>query len=144
MAEIFSACANDKSDSAVPYEIGELKIKDQRYPQDFGGAGVFETGYLSGAILDIKIACIPNAIKSKVADYNYSKLEVGGEKAFEEFLNMPGFEKTKYISFLHNNFQYTISEYVYISPSDKGKDQNLRNKYEKTFNGIISSFKFVK
>lgn len=142
--QILLECKNDKSDTAPVYEIGRFRFKSQRYPQGFGDMGNFMAGFPSGAILDITVSCLPDNIKDKIADYSYSNLEVGGAKAFEAFLNLPEFGKTKYLSFIHNNFQYKISEYIYISPNDKGNNENRsRENYADIFNKIISSFKFI-
>ncbi|MGA2418415.1 MAG: hypothetical protein ABSF55_04240 [Candidatus Staskawiczbacteria bacterium] len=141
--QLLTECKSDGSSQSSVYEIGAFRFKDQKYPQDFGISGSFPAGFPSGAILEIAIDCIPGSIKSKVINYNYGNLKIGGEKAFDEFLNLPVFGKTEYLSFSHNNFQYKISEYVYVSPADKIKsEEKIRENYAKIFNEIISSFKF--
>jgi hypothetical protein len=142
--QLLEQCKNDSSKDASDYQIGDFRFKDQNYPQNFGGpAGYSLAGLSSGAILDISIDCIPDGIKDKVIHYNYSSLKTGGEKTFEYFMDLPDFGKTKCLSFFHNNLRYKINEYVYISPADKGKNENdLRNNYAEIFNKIISSFKF--
>ena len=144
ISQLLSECKNDTL-GASAYEIGAVKFEDQKYPDDFGATGNFPAGFKSGGILQITVNCIPNSAKNKIINYSYGNLEVGGEKAFDAFLNSLGFGNTKYISFSHDNYQYKVSEYVYISPTDKGKvgDQIINNETA-AFNTIISSFKFVK
>lgn len=149
ITQLLTECKNDKSNKASAYEIGVFRFKDQRYPQDFGISGYFPADLPSGAILEITVNCIPDSIKSKIGNYISGNLKVAGEKTFEEFLNLPEFGKTKYLSFLHDNFQYRVSEFVYISPSDKSdpkgdSKERLRENYVKAFDKIISSFKFTK
>jgi hypothetical protein len=122
--------------------VGEFRFKDQRYPADFGQAQKFPVGSRSGAILDITVNCVPDGAKNKLANYSYGNLKIGGEKAFEEFLGLIGFGQTKYMAFLHNNLQYTASEYVYVSPADKASEQKIRDNYTAVFNKIVSSFSF--
>jgi len=144
IAQLLVECKNDKSSGTSYYEIGRFRFKNQKYPYGFGDAGNFATGFPSGAIMDITVDCLPNGIKDKATYYNYINLKTGGEKTFEEFLDLAGFGKTKYLSFLHNNFQYKINEYVYVSPEDKKNEVEIRNSYTGVFNKIISSFKFTK
>jgi hypothetical protein len=147
IAQLLSECRNDKSSQASIYEIGRFRFESQKYPQGFGDAGNLPSGFSSGAILDVTVNCIPVALQNKFIDYSYSNLKIGGEKAFSEFLNSLVFGSTKYLSIFHNNLQYKINEYVYVSPADKSKGQNkeasLRSGYSKAFDGIISSFKFT-
>jgi hypothetical protein len=142
--QLLEQCNNDKSEKASVYQLGEFRFKDQKYPQNLGLSGFFPAGLASGAILEIAIDCIPEGIKNKVVDYNYTNLKIGGEKTFESYINLPEFGKTKCLSLFHNNLRYKISEYVYISPTGKGNnEETIRQKYADTFNGIISSFKFL-
>ena len=131
ITKILQECKNDKSNSASVYEIGAFRFENQRYPEDFGDPGYFPSGLSSGVILDVKVNCIPQGIKNKIINS-------------EEFLNLSGFGKTKQIYFLHNNFQYKISELVYISPNDKKNEEKLRQDYVILSDKIISSFNFVK
>jgi len=147
IAQLLAQCKNDKSNTSSAYEIGGFRFEDQRYPDDFVGLGVvnsdhFPTGLSSGAVLEIRINCIPDSVKNQWAIPMLSDLKVAGEKAFEDFLNSPEFGKAGHIFFYHNNFQYMVSQYVYISPGDKGNENKLRQNYAATFNKIISSFEF--
>lgn len=144
ITQLLAACKNDKSDKTSVYEIGAFRFKDQRYPQDLGVSGFFPPDLPSGVILEITVNCIPDGIKSKIINYSYGNSKIGGEKTFEETLNLSGFGETRQISFLHNNFQYKISELVYISSGDKNNEEKLKANYAGAFNKIISSFNFVK
>jgi len=143
IGQLLDQCKNEKS-NPFPLEVGAFRFKDQKYPQGFGETGNFTTNLPSGAILQAVVYCIPSGAKDGIVNYIYGNLQIGGEKAFAAFLNLLGFGKTKYISFYHGNFQYKISEYVYVSPADKTKDKEIRTKYSGIFDEIISSFKFVK
>ncbi|MGD0576476.1 MAG: hypothetical protein ABSA74_00160 [Candidatus Staskawiczbacteria bacterium] len=143
ITQILQQCKKDGLKGASSYEIGAFRFQDQKYPEGFGNAGYLPAGLPTGAIFQITVSCIPDSIKNKIINYSYGNLKIGGEKAFGAFLNLLGFGKTKYISFYHNNFQYKISEYVYISPADKNKNEaSIQNSYAQMFNKIISSFKF--
>ena len=140
-----SECKNDKSGKPTSYGIGVFRFKDQGYPQDFEVSALSNApdGLPSGGVFEITVSCISDG-KNKMTDYSYGNSEVGGEKANAEFLDLPAFGKTKYISFMHNGFQYKIGEYIYISQSDKSNEGNLRQRYAREFDKIVSSFKFVK
>lgn len=142
IAQALLGCKNDKQGSSSAYEMGAFRFKDQKYPQNFGDMGIFPAGFKTGAILQVTVNCIPDVIKNKITSYSFGNLKVGGEKSVEGVLNLFGFGNTKYISFFHGGLQYEISEYVYIAPSDKGKETDIRKNYTETFNEIISSFKF--
>ena len=136
-------CSKEDADNASSYQIGAFRFKDQEYPNNFGTLGYFPENAPTGAIIEVAVNCVPDYMKNKVSGYGYSDLKIGGEKVAEEFLNMIGFGKTKYLSFFHNSIGYKISEHVYISPQDKNIDEaSVRNGYDKVFEGIISSFKF--
>ena len=145
ISKVLQQCADDTgSVSNTSYEVGVFKFEDQKYPDDFGELGYFPDNAKSGAILEVKINCIPKNIKDKNI-YDTSKLNVGGEIASQNYLNLVGFGKTKSFFLLHDNLQYQISEYIYISPQDKNKDEaNIRDDYNNKFDKIISTFKFVK
>lgn len=143
ISKLLTDCKNDKLNESSVYEVGRFRFKNQRYPQGFGDIGNFPTGFPSGAILDITVNCVPDHISNKNINSVYGNSKIDGEKTFEAFLNLIGLGKTKYLSFFHNNFQYRISEYSYISPVNTDEKEKLRNGYSETFNEIISSFKFV-
>ena len=144
ISQILLQCKND-SKGESSYKIGDFKFKDRKYPQDFGLWGIFRPDLSSGAIMEFSISCISDLAKNKISDYAEGNLEIANKKALEEFLNLPGFGDTKFISFLNNNLQFKIGEYIYVSPSDAGKnDTVIREKYSEMFDKIISSFKFVK
>lgn len=143
IVQFLSQCENDKSLNAPLYEIGAFRFEDKKYPQDFGDGGFLAEDLPSGAILEITISCVPENVRKQNEEYA-SGILVAGESAFESFLNSSEFGKTAQTSFIHNNFQYKIKEYVYISPSDEGSlGENLRKAYARAFDKIISSFKFV-
>ena len=143
VGQLIVECQNNKSSESSVYEIGSFRFKDQKYPLDFGNTLPPLAGFPSGAILNISVSCMPDVIKSEI--YNFGNLSVGGEKASEQFLNLSGFGKTKFISFFHKNLQYKIFEYVYISPEDKGANEGkIRESYGEKFDKIISDFKFTK
>lgn len=144
IAQILSECKNNKSDGSPTYEIGRFRFTDQKYPQGFGDTGYFPAGFLSGAILDVTINCIPDDMKDQLVDYKYGNLEIGGAKAFGAFVDLLGIGRARYLSFLHNNLQYRISEFTYVSSDDGAGEVKLRQNYTGIFNKILSSFKFIK
>ncbi len=144
IGHILTECQNDKSAIASSYEIGRFRLESQKYPQGFGDAGYFTTGFPSGAILDIKINCIPPGIADKTINYDFSNFRIGGEKAFEQFLDLPKLGRTKYVSFLHQGFQYVISGYSYIQPANSEASGGLQKNYIATMEKIISSLNFPK
>jgi hypothetical protein len=144
VGKILAECKNDKLDGTSVYEIGRFRFESQVYPPGSVDTGSFSGGFPSGVILDIKVGCIPDGMDGKILSGNYGNLQVGGEKAFGAFINILGIGETKSISLLHNNLQYRISEYTYISSTDKSSEENLRGNYSGKFDGIISSFKFTK
>lgn len=145
LSRIFNECQNNTADEAVPYEVGAFRFKDQKFLEGFEYSINQSGNYPSGAILNITVSCVPTKIKEKLADYGYGNLEIGGEKALSGVLNFIGSEKAKYLSLMHGNLQYRFNEYVYISPDDKGANEDrIRKNYEDEFNKIISSIKFVK
>lgn len=134
IAEILAECKKDVSGQAHSYEVGRFIFKDKKYPQDFGEKGNFPAGLPSGGILDIAINCIPDAL---IKDFSE-------EEIFSEFLDLPGFGITKYLSFFHDNLQYSIKEYVYIPPAEKMNENSLRKKYAEIYDRILSSFKLTR
>ena len=142
VAQLLDDCQNNKIDGTSAYEIGAFRLKDRAFLQNPGDA----TGsYPSGAILSISINCVPGNSKNRILDYDYGNLLIGGERALSGVLNFLGFGKTEFLYFFHNGLQYRLSEYIYISPADKGKNEaGLRKNYASIFDGIISSFKFTK
>jgi hypothetical protein len=141
---LITRCINDKTSLASPYQIGAFRFKDYKFPQNLGVSGYFPDNIPTGAILEVTINCMPNYEENKPANYGYSNLKIGGAKAVQEFINLTGFGKTKYLSFFYKNIWYQITEYVYVSPEDKNnKEANIRDSYNNVFNKIISSFKFV-
>lgn len=142
--QLLTECKNDNLDEGNVYKLGVLRFKDQKYFSDFE-TGQFTDSDPTGAVLEVVINCISNNSNNENYNYNFSNLKIAGETAIENYSNLLGFGKTKYVTFLHNNFQYKISEYVYISSQDKIKNEaGIRSAYNKVFNEIISSFKFTK
>ncbi|MCX6721130.1 MAG: hypothetical protein NT026_00795 [Candidatus Staskawiczbacteria bacterium] len=127
IGQLIDKCKN--STSGYLHEIGDFRIKDQRLPEE---------STITRAILEISVDCMANP---KLIDYSYGDLKIGGENAFKGF---SGLDKTIYFSFMHNNLQYKINEYVLVSPSDKNNEQKIRNDYSVLFDKIITSFKFIK
>lgn len=145
IAQLLEDCKNDKSGQVATYEIGKFRFKDQKDVQNLGYLGYAVTGFPTGAILEVVVSCVPDTIKTKILDYYQSNLRVGGEKAIDESLSLSDVIKVKYISFFHDNLQYKVSGYVYMSPNDEKEDQESAwNNYALTFNKIVSSFKFTK
>lgn len=143
--QFFVACSKDQSKDATIYEIGKFRFEDKKYSPNISDTGVFPAGSPTGAILDIAVNCIPDGVKNNLSGYGYSNLIISGQQAFDEFLNLAQSVKVRYISFFYKNLQYKISEYVYVSPSDKNKDsQSVWESYADTFNKIISSFNITK
>ena len=120
-------------------EIGAFRVESQRYPETFGDVGYSFVGITSGAILEITVNCNLDNIK----EYS-SGIKVDEENVYEDIINLPGFGKISQLSFLHNNLQYKIREYIFISPDDSKKEIELRKKYNEIFNDIILSFEFIK
>lgn len=142
ITQILAECKNDKSNNASAYKIGVFRFESQKYPETLGDPGYFPSGFPAGVILEITVNCISGSAQREIGNSNF---RVAGEKVFEEIIDLPGFGKTEYISFYHNNFQYIVKEYVYVSPSDKSKnEETLRKNYAEVFSKIISSFKFTK
>lgn len=132
---LISECKNKK----IPKEIGAFRFESQRYPEAFGDKGSSFIGITSGAILEVTVNCIIDDIKS------YSgNIIIDEENAVEDILNLPGFGKTSQLSLMHNDLQYKIKEYIYISSMDKEIERELKEKYDSIFANIISSFKFTK
>ncbi len=143
IAQVLQQCKSDKLSGASNYEIGAFEFEDQRYPNGFGTLGYFPVGAGTGAIFKVSINCIPGESNAnKNIDYEYGNLKIGGKGAFEDVVDLYGFGKTKYFFLSHNNFQYEISEDVFVSPQDKKNEAGIRDSYDKIFNEIISSFKF--
>jgi len=143
-SSFLAECKNDKSDKATVYEIGRFRFEDQKYPEKFGDLGYFPADLPSGVVLEVVVNCLPDTVKNKIGNYDSSDFKVAGEKTIIEFLSLSGFGKTKSLSFLHNNFQYKINEYVYVSPADKEDSEKIRASYADVFSQIISTFKFSK
>lgn len=127
--------------SSFAYEIGRFKFMSQRYPDNFGQNGDFESDYSSGAILEIKIGCMGNPKNAIEINNQFGKIQIANEKTIESFF-VSGFGNSKSLSFFHNNFQYEISENVYVSPQDKLSEQKIKDKYFAALSNIISSIKF--
>jgi hypothetical protein len=116
------------SDDAVGYELGRFRLSSQKYPDDFGEAENFEEGFSSGVILEIKVGCFTNQ-----QSLNQEKTESSYESAFD---------KSKIVSFFHNNLRYEISENIYISQKDNDNKDRLILQYSTLSNNVISSLKF--
>lgn len=144
VSRILASCRNNNQNTYNNYEIGAFRFESQNYPQDFGKMGHYEDGLPSGAILNISIFCVPNDAKNQLADYSYGSLEIGGERVLSGILDLAGFGATKYLSLVHKDFQYRISEYVYISSADKNKEEELRQYYSSALKEIAASVRFIK
>lgn len=146
ITQILDECKNDKSNSVYAYPIGIFRFESNKSLEGFRDPGYSFNNVPSGAAIEIVVSCIPDDASDKIIDYSYSNLKIGGEKALEGVVGgLEGFGSAKYFSFMHNGFDYEISEYVYISPADNSKnEEKIKNSYEQVFNKIISSFKFIK
>lgn len=143
-AAILECNKSKNNPSLSSWKIGDFKFEDQKYPDGFSDSASISNSEKTGAILEVAVSCVPGEKSGNafLGDLNNSK--IGGENIFEQFLNLPIFGKTKYIYFSHNNLQYKITEYVYVSLQDKIKGEGqIRQEYDKTFSKIISSFKFL-
>jgi hypothetical protein len=140
--EIIKICQSNKSDIAPTYKLGMFRFDSQNYPAEFGDFGYLPDGLPSGIVLEFAVNCVPEKIKNKIATKD-SNLQVAGEKAFEKILNLKYFGETKQIYFLHNDLQYEINHYIYISPEDKNKEDQLKQRYDIIIKKIIASISFV-
>lgn len=143
IAKILTECRADRLVGAPAREIGAFRFRSSKYPDNSTGNGYTIVGFPSGTILEITIGCISDSTKNKTGNYP-GDITIAGENAMEDFLDSPDFGKIKQLYLFHNNLQYKISEYIYISPSDKKNEAKLRLNYAETFNKIISSFSFTK
>jgi len=141
--QILTKCKADESKSASVYEIGAYKFESQKYPQNFSAAESFAFSTPSGAILEITVNCVPDNIKDSIGNYS-GNLRVAGEPAQKQSLDLPTFQEVDRISFLHNNFQYIITEYVYISSGDKNNSKKITGSYAKILDKIVSSLEFTR
>jgi hypothetical protein len=145
IAQLLKRCQNDVPEEGANYEVGRFKFRSREYPQNFDQAIYSASNLPSGMILEVVANCIPLFANNKVMNYGYGDLEIGGEKALVGFLDYQGIGRTKYLSLLHGGLQYTIGEYIYISPNDKKADENgLRLDYSHILDEVVSTFKFLK
>jgi hypothetical protein len=133
-----------KNDGTSAYGIGAFKFEDQRYSDDLIGSVTLPAGLASGAILSIEINCVPDDLKGDATKGLSDNLQIAGEKAFQGVADLSGFGPTKHISLFHNNFQYSINEYIYVSPNDKKNEADIRQNYNGVFDKILSGFEFIK
>ena len=142
ITKILAKCKNGKEIS----EMGAFRFESLIYPEDLAslGSAVEASACLSsGSIFEVSVNCVPDSMKNKIESITGS-LSIAGEKASKEVFDSPQFGKTTQISLLHDNLQYKINGYVYVSPKDKANENKLRQNYACAFNKIISSFKFLK
>lgn len=132
---LISECRNKK----LPKEIGVFRFESQKYPETFGDKGYSFVGINSGAILEVTVGCILDDIQKYQGN-----IIIDDENAIEDIINIPGFGKTSQLSLVHNDLQYKIKQYIYISSADNDKTEEINKKYNKIFDNIISSFKFIK
>ena len=137
IAKILAECKKNKKAN----EVGAFRFKSQRYPE---GLASLANSFSSGIILEITISC--GNVEWTQLYKDPFKDKIGGEVAYEyeEISDIAGLGNAKAIWFWHNNLLYNITEYIHISPSYKLSDQDLRGKYEKVANQIISSIKFIR
>ena len=132
IAKILATNQNNQQSNLVGYEVGEFRFESQKYPDNFIDSQTLPTNFSSGAILEVTVFYIPNLVK------------IVGENEIKGSSDSTLFGKVNSISLAHNNFQYKIDEYSYVSPSDTKNDNKIRDDYSKVFDKIISSFKFTK
>ena len=136
IGKTMAGCDSGESNN---YEIGAFRFESQKYPEDFTDSGYLVTQTPSGIILEVTIDCA-----SEKKDTSSNSIKVAGQSASEETLNSPLCGTTKSLSFYHGDMQYIINEYIYVSPSDKSKEKDLRKKYSAVINKAISSFTLIK
>lgn len=117
ISKLLKKCQEDKL-ALAPYQIGAFRFQSSQSNE-------------SSAIVEVVVSCVPENLKNRLLDYNFSNLKIAGEDAIETVLKLSEFSSARQISFFHNNFEYKIKEYA------------SSDKYSKTFDGIISSFKFL-
>jgi hypothetical protein len=144
ITQILNECKKDEL-GLSSYKIGAFRFKNQKSFQESTNNENILNNTKSTAIFEITINCLPNNAKDKITDYSFSNLKVAGENAFSGVLSLSGFSDAKYFSLFHDNFEYKINEYVYISPDDKGfGEEYIIKQYKEEFDKIVSSFKFLK
>ncbi|MCX6720159.1 MAG: hypothetical protein NTV36_03585 [Candidatus Staskawiczbacteria bacterium] len=79
-----------------------------------------DSGLPSSAVLEITINCVPGITNEQILSFTSSD----------------------YVSFFYNNLQYKMAKYIFIAPADKKNEIQIRAKYAKVFNNIVSSFKY--
>jgi len=140
IAPLMDKCSKEKGNI---YEVGAIRIESQKYPQDLVDSGNLPTETKSGAILEVTANCYSDDIKLDLGEPSDVAIK-GVDKTFVSFFDLPGFGKTKRISFYHDNLQYGITEYVYVSLADKNQDNAIREEYVAMFEKVISSLNFTK
>lgn len=145
IAQLLQACQDNKASGTSSYEVGHFKFKSQKYPQNFDQALYSASKFPSGIIIDITANCISSLTGEKNAGYGYGDINIGGENAIAGISDYPGSGGIESLTFLHDGLQYVISEYIYISPDNKGvEEKKLTTEYSRVFNKAISTFKFMK
>jgi hypothetical protein len=122
VASLLVGCNNMQTN-----EVGAFRFESHRYQDDLTAMGPVDK---SGAVLEVSVNCIPG---NKVAD----------EKPAGTLFNVAT-GKNKDVIFTHNNLEYVVSQYVYISANDRGNTDSLNVDYANDLNKIISSFKFTR
>lgn len=135
--QILDDCKNNGSEK-VPYEVGRVRLSDQKYPDDFVEVGPVGSNNQSGAILDMSINCYAGQILAG----EVASLMIAGESASSFILESGKFGEVERLSLAHDNLKYDINKYVYVSSLDVKRDQQIKNKYEDIFDKIIGSLKF--
>ncbi len=141
--KILKQCNDDKSENNSVYEFGAYKFESQRYPIGFGDPGYPTAGLTSGTILEVTANCISKSARSKIKN-SPSDVKIAGENAYVNFFDSQEFGKIKRFSIFHNNIQYNINQYIYISAADKSNEQKIKEDYASEIDKIISSFSFIK
>jgi len=116
----------------------ELWIESYNYPKGFGEFGYDFDSFVdpTGGVLKISIS---TDTKKIFADTEVPIVPIlqdpdtGDAVKFETFPS----------DFYHDNIYYLIERSFYIAKEDKNNQEELRNNFEKEFEQILSTFKFI-
>ncbi len=139
--QIIADNKNNKTNNSGA-EIGAFRFESSKYPDDFLDSGVASSSLPSGSILEVDVFYTPNVVGGGIN--SSGNIKIAGIDAVDGSSDSPIFGKVENISFYHNDLQYKINEFVYISPTEKNKENIIRSNDKIIFDKIISSFKLLK
>ncbi|MEI7425155.1 MAG: hypothetical protein WCK10_03490 [Candidatus Staskawiczbacteria bacterium] len=119
IVQLLEECKTNKTTN----EIGAFRLESLKYPEDLASLESTTNDpreFLTGAILELSINCLPNDIK----------VETNND--------------LKFGSVIHKNLKYIITKNIYVSSGDKSNESKIKENFNKVFNKIISSFTFIK